>query len=221
MTTATQAIRDFYAVLDRDDEQLARALVGPGGARVLQVRLKPRSTNDRSLARPSGRESENLYNVEAAELVRVAGMARRICDEVGAALIVNDRVDVALAVDADGVHLGQTDLPIAAARTIAGVCLWIGVSTHDLDQVRAACSAGADYIGFGPIFHTTTKANPAPVQGLDGLRAVPVVAIGGITPERAAAIYETGAAAICAIGAVNDTPDVGERASKMRRQSHG
>src|SRR5512140_1503160 len=91
------AIRGFYAVLDRDDEALAEALVS--SARVLQVRIKPR----RGRADP-------------AEVVRIARMARRICDAAGAALIVNDRIDIALAAGAEGVHLGQADLPIGAAR---------------------------------------------------------------------------------------------------------
>jgi thiamine-phosphate diphosphorylase len=160
------AISGFYAVLDRDDEALAQALVRE--ALVLQVRIKPRD----------GR-------ADAADLVRIARMARRVCDAAGAALIINDRVDVALAAGADGVHLGQTDLPLADARRIAPD-LWIGVSTHNLAQVREACGAGADYLGFGPVFPTTTKQNPDPVQGLDGLRAAalaagdhPIVAIGG------------------------------------------
>ncbi|MEO7732585.1 MAG: thiamine phosphate synthase [Kofleriaceae bacterium] len=187
-------IRGFYAVLDRDDEALARALVAT--ARVLQVRIKP----------PGGR-------CDAVDLVRIARMARRVCDEVGAALIVNDRIDVALAVGADGVHLGQHDVPIADARRISGA-LWIGISTHDLAQVREACAAGADYLGFGPVFQTTTKEQPDPVQGLAGLAAavtaaagVPVVAIGGITARDAQEIYRSGAHALCAISAVNATPD--------------
>jgi thiamine-phosphate pyrophosphorylase len=200
------AICGFYAVLDRDDPALARALVGE--ARVLQVRLKP-------AAGP----------VDAGELVRVARMARRICDDAGAALIVNDRVDVALAVDADGVHLGQTDLPIEDARRIAPD-LWIGVSTHNVAQVRAACEAGADYLGFGPVFATTTKANPDPVQGLEGLLAAvaaaggrPVVAIGGITVETAGEVYRTGAHAICAIRAVNGARDSRDAARQLARPS--
>src|SRR4051812_24782394 len=124
------AIRGFYAVLDREDEALAGALVA--ASRVLQIRIKPRD----DLA-------------DAGQLLRVARLARRLCDAAGAALIVNDRLDVALAAGADGVHLGQTDLPLAEARRIAPD-LWIGVSTHNLDQVRAACDAGADYLGFGP-----------------------------------------------------------------------
>ena len=198
------AICGFYAVLDRDDPALARALAGE--ARVLQVRIKPAAGA-----------------VDTGELVRIARMARRICDDAGAALIVNDRVDVALAVDADGVHLGQTDLPIEDARRIAPD-LWIGVSTHNLDQVRAACKAGADYLGFGPVFATTTKANPDPVQGLEGLVAAvaaatgrPVVAIGGITAKAAGEVYRTGAHAICAIGAVNGARDPRDAARQLAR----
>ncbi len=202
-------IAGFYAVLDREDEALARELVGPGRARVLQVRLKPRGA-----ATPA----------DARDIVRIATLARAICDVAGAALVVNDRVDLALAVGADGVHLGQTDLPIAEARRIAGDRLWIGVSTHDVDQVRIACAAGADYLGFGPMFATTTKANPDAVQGLAGLRAavqaagaVPVVAIGGILPKDVAALYAAGARAVCAISAINDEVDVGAAARSMGR----
>ena len=186
-------IGGFYAVLDRDDIELARRLVGPGGAKILQVRLKPST---------------------AEEQLRVARLARRICDEVGALLIVNDRIDIALAAGADGVHLGQSDVPIAEARRLAPD-LMIGVSTHDLAQVRAACAGGADYLGYGPIYATRTKLHPDPVQGLEALRAavsaaapIPIVAIGGISPRDAREVYATGAAAICAIHAVNEAIDV-------------
>jgi len=196
-------IRGFYAVLDRDDEALAWSLAR--ASRVLQVRIKPRGKG-----------------VDTESLVRIGRMARRVCDQVGIALVINDRVDVALAVDADGVHLGQTDLPLAEARAIVGRRLWIGVSTHDLAQVRAACAAGADYLGFGPVFATPTKLNPDPVLGIAGLQAavslageVPIVAIGGITPEQAASVYATGAAALCAISAVNDAADVTATAARM------
>ena len=186
--------RGFYAVLDRDDEQLARTLVGPGGARVLQVRLKPAGVDD---------------------VVRVARMARRVCTEAGACLIVNDRIDIALAVGADGVHLGQTDIPLADACALVGTRLAIGVSTHDLGQVLRAVDLAPAYIAYGPVFATTTKANPDPVQGIPALGAavkaagsIPVVAIGGITRHAAAQIYATGAASICAISAVNAAHDV-------------
>jgi thiamine-phosphate pyrophosphorylase len=194
----------FYAVLDRDDEALARTLVAH--ARVLQVRLKPAHSRD---------------------ILRVARMARRVCDEAGAWLVVNDRVDLALAAGADGVHLGQADLPIRVARSLAPRLLF-GVSTHDVTQVRAACEAGADYLGFGPVFATRTKPNPGPPQGLAGLRSAveaadgrPIVAIGGITPELAASVYHAGASAICAISAVNDAPDVDAVARQLTYASTG
>jgi len=197
------AIRGFYAVLDRDDEALAHALVSC--ARVLQVRIKPRG----------GR-------CETADLMRISEMARRVCDDAGAALIINDRIDVALAVDADGVHLGQADLPIEAARQIAGD-LWIGVSTHNVEQVRAAIAAGADYLGFGPVFATSTKQQPDPVQGFEGLELAvaaaeghPLVAIGGITAADVAALYRTGVPAICAISAVNDARSPRDAARRFR-----
>jgi len=188
-------VSGFYAVLDRDDEQLARTLVSV--ARILQIRIKPGS---------------------AAEILRVARMARRICTDAGAMLVVNDRVDLALAAAADGVHLGQSDLPISEARRLAPR-LVIGVSTHDVGQVERAVAAGADYLGFGPIFATRTKENPDPVQGIAGLRAAvaaargtPIVAIGGIEPASAREVYAAGASAICAIRAVNHAADVGAAA---------
>lgn len=194
MMNVIEQLRGFYAVLDRDDESLARVLARH--ACILQVRLKPRGKR-----------------IDTDELVRVGRMARDVCDAAGIPLVINDRVDVALIVGADGVHLGQTDLPIAEARALAGARLLVGVSTHDLDQVRIACAAGADYLGFGPVFTTSTKANPDAVQGIEGLRAavasstVPIVAIGGITTAQAPAVFEAGAAAVCAISAVNDTVD--------------
>jgi thiamine-phosphate pyrophosphorylase len=199
----------FYGVVDRDDETLARALVIDGGAKILQVRIKPRGS---------------AASADALDIVRIARMARRVCDEAGASLVVNDRVDIAIAVRADGVHLGQRDLPIADARRIAGDRLFIGVSTHNIEQVRVACAAGADYLGFGPVFATATKANPDAVQGIDQLRAavelagrVPIVAIGGVTPDQASALYAAGASAICAISAVNDVPDVGAVVRSLAR----
>ena len=184
-------ISGCYAILDRDDEALARALCAV--ATVLQVRLKPAS---------------------ARAQLAAARMARRVTRELGALLIVNDRVDLALAVDADGIHVGQDDLPLADVRRLAPGRI-VGVSTHDLAQVGAAVDAGADYLGFGPVFATATKENPDPVVGVDGLAAavrvagpVPVVAIGGIRVEDGPALAATGAAAACAIAAINRAPDV-------------
>lgn len=193
-------VAGFYAILDRNDESLARTLVGPGGARVLQVRVKPAS---------------------GGELWSIATMARRVCDESGALLIVNDRIDVALSVAADGVHLGQLDIPLQEARRCSEELL-IGVSTHRIDQVAEAIAGGADYLGFGPIYKTMTKRNPDPSTGLAGLRAAvaaaggtPIVAIGGITPKDAPELYQAGAAAVCAVAAVNLAPDVAKAARSM------
>ncbi len=196
----------FYAVLDREDEALARTLLA-NGARILQVRLKSR-----------GRR------VGAAEILRVATMARAVCDEHGAKLVVNDRFDLALLAKADGVHLGQTDLHVDRVRELVGDKLFIGVSTHNAAQVRAALRLDPDYIAYGPVFETATKENPDPVQGLEALSratelagSTPVVAIGGITADRVAAVYATGAAAICAISAVNEAADVGLAARAFGR----
>lgn len=206
-----QYVRGFYAVLDRDDEALAHQLVSAqgAGARVLQLRIKPD------------------IPLTANELCRLGRMARAVCDQHGAALIVNDRLDVALACQADGCHLGQDDLPLADARAALAACgrpLWLGISTHNLEQVRAAVAGGADYLGFGPVFATRTKANPDPVVGVAGLAeaaraagSVPVVAIGGIGLEDAAAVYAAGAAAICAISAVNGAADVAKAGRRLRR----
>lgn len=114
-------------------------------------------------------------------------------------LIVNDRADVAALVDAGGVHVGQDDLPAEAARAIVGPERWVGCSTHTLDQVRLADASPADYIAFGPLFPTSTKQPLDPTVGLEGLRRAraltrkPLVAIGGITLERAPRVWRAGA----------------------------
>jgi thiamine-phosphate pyrophosphorylase len=145
----------------------------------------------------------------------VACALRALTKRAHVPFVVNDRVDVALAAGADGVHLGQEDLPLAAARELAGTRLVIGVSTHTPAQAEAAARAGADYLGFGPVFATSTKANPDPVQGVAMLaeavrRAapVPVVAIGGIGLAQVEEIAASGAAAACVISGVNSAPDV-------------
>ena len=131
---------------------------------------------------------------------------RRLTRNFNAVLIINDYADIALAVDADGVHLGQEDLPLNAARKIMGEKI-IGISTHNLEQAKAAEAGGADYIGFGPIFHTTTKDAGKPV-GIDGLRLVkknvniPVVAIGGINLDNIEAVVDAGADAVAVASAI-------------------
>jgi thiamine-phosphate pyrophosphorylase len=149
----------------------------------------------------------------AAAMRDIAAQLLPLCRRAGVPFCVNDRLDVALAVGADVVHLGQDDLPLADARRVAAGRLVIGFSTHDAAQARAAAGGGADYIGFGPVFATRTKENPDPVVGLAELRAVsaavsvPVVAIGGITLDRVAAVAAAGAAAAAVISAVAEAPD--------------
>jgi thiamine-phosphate pyrophosphorylase len=131
----------------------------------------------------------------------------------GARVIVNDRLDVALASGAAGVHLGQSDLPLADARRIARDRLIIGVSTHDVAEARAAEAGGADYVGFGPMFATPSKADALPPRALAALRAVraalriPIVAIGGISEATAGGVLAAGADAVAMIGALAAAPD--------------
>lgn len=141
------------------------------------------------------------------DLVDLARTARQHCQQAAALLIVNDRADVAKLIDADGVHLGQDDLPPTAARQWLGPNAIIGVSTHSLDQARGAVAQGvADYLGFGPVYATSSKLNPDPVQGITTLRKVcaavplPVVAIGGITTATVAEVLAAGASSVAMIG---------------------
>lgn len=141
------------------------------------------------------------------------GLAQR-----GARFIVNDRPDIALLAGAGGVHVGQEDLGVEESRAICGEGRWVGVSTHTLEQVAAADRTSADYIAFGPIFPTTTKQNPDSVVGIELLRrarqmtAKPLVAIGGITRERAAGIYGAGADSLAVARDLICAVNPGERA---------
>jgi len=124
----------------------------------------------------------------------------------GVRLIINDRVDITLAVGAAGVHLGQDDLPPEAARKLLGPQAIIGYSTHNMDQAISATKLPIDYVAIGPIFSTTTKSDTAPVLGLDGLRTVrraigefPLVAIGGITLANARDVIDAGADSVAVI----------------------
>lgn len=120
---------------------------------------------------------------------------------------MNDHADIAAAVDADGVHLGQDDLPIAAARKIVGQRI-VGISTHSVVEAVAAAAAGADYIGFGPIFATATKDAGAP-KGIAAIRevcdavSIPVIAIGGITAEQCPAVFAAGASGVAVASALS------------------
>jgi thiamine-phosphate pyrophosphorylase len=135
--------------------------------------------------------------------------ALQMARSAGVKLIINDRVDIALALRADGVHLGQEDMPVDAARRILGDDPLIGFSTHNIDQVRQALRLPIDYLAIGPIFPTTSKCNPDPVVGLDQLKLAceiametPVVAIGGIDRSNASRVLELGASAVAIISAL-------------------
>jgi thiamine-phosphate pyrophosphorylase len=136
----------------------------------------------------------------------------------GVRFIVNDRADIARLANAGGVHVGQEDLGVEEARAVCGQDRWVGVSTHNFEQLAAADRTSADYIAFGPIFPTSTKKNPDPVVGTELLRqarkltAKPLVAIGGITLERAAEVYRAGADSLAVIRDLICAPDPGARA---------
>ena len=194
----------IYAIVDgssaRPPLELVESFVA-GGAAIVQLRLK---------------------EIGAGELLRIARAARTICAR-RAALLVNDRPDVARLAEADGVHLGQEDLPVIAARAILGSKAIVGLSTHSDLEIDGA--EGADYIGFGPIFATGSKpgAPLPPPHGIEGLRRavararLPVVAIGGITAANAGAIAGAGARCAAAIASLCNAADPRAAVEKMRR----
>jgi len=172
-----------------------------GGATVVQYREKEASTK---------RMIE-----EAAELAA-------ICRRFGALFIVNDRLDVALAVDADGLHVGQDDMPARLARSLLGSGKILGVSAGDMDEARRAVDEGADYIGASPVFPTPTKTDAGPALGLSGLAemasasGLPVVAIGGINTTNAREIIAAGAAGIAVVSAIVAADNVESSARSLR-----
>jgi thiamine-phosphate pyrophosphorylase len=183
----------LYPVTDRRLSGLSHAeqveRLCEGGARLIQLREKLLSPKE-------------FYREAEAAL----GAARRW----GARLLINDRADVALALGTDGVHLGQDDLPPEAARALLGEAAIIGFSTHSVAQAAEAARMPVNYVAIGPIFQTSSKENPDPVVGLEGLRRVreslgetmPLVAIGGVTRERARALVGAGADSVAVIGAL-------------------
>ena len=189
------AITDQASAQGRDDLTVARGLLD-GGATCLQYRAK------RETARAQ-------WDVAVA--------LRRITLDRGAVFIINDRVDLALDCGADGVHLGQDDLPIASAKRLARLAgrddLLVGRSTHSLDQALEAEQAGADYIGYGPLYATQTKENNVPPVGVTSLRevvdsiSVPVVAIGGIKLAQLAEVARCGGMHCAIVTALTAAPD--------------
>jgi thiamine-phosphate pyrophosphorylase len=156
-----------------------------------------------------------------SELYAEASVLREFCRET--LFLVNDRVDIALAVAADGVHLGQADLPLAVARKLLGKEKVIGLTVHSIAEARAAEAAGADYLGVSPIFTTRTKLDaglPAGIQLIQQIKSVvkiPLVAIGGINLDNAPEVVRAGADALCAISAVVCRADVRTEIEKFQQ----
>lgn len=196
----------LYAVTDARMSGLSHAeqveRLCAGGASFVQLREKHMSPRDFYL------------EVEAALRVAHACSAR---------LIVNDRADIALAAGADGVHLGQDDLPIKAARSLLGDEAIIGYSTHTVEQAIAAARLPLNYIAIGPVYETSTKERPDPVVGLEGVRrvrdavprSIPLVAIGGITRENARAVLEAGADSVAVVSALLRTEGDPSRITRL------
>jgi len=191
----------LYAIIDPtlltiSELELAEALAG-SGVELVQYRNKTAS-------------SRQFFEI-SRQLASALGPR-------GVRFIVNDRPDIALLTNAGGVHVGQDDLSVEDARAVCGPDRWVGVSTHNLEQLAAADRTSADYIAIGPIFTTATKKNPDPVVGTELLRKArqltkkPLVAIGGITLERAAEVYRAGADSLAVIRDLICAPNPGVRA---------
>jgi thiamine-phosphate pyrophosphorylase len=150
-----------------------------------------------------------------------------LCRSRGVPLLINDRADVAMAVDADGLHVGQDDLPAALARRLLGKGKLLGVSVGSPEEARRAIADGADYLGASPIFATPTKPDAPTPLGIDGMRAltaatrVPIVAIGGINAGNAAAIIAAGASGIAVVSAIVAARDVEAAARELREIVNG
>ena len=201
----------------------------------LYVILDPSVCCDRSLtdvlkeAATAGARLFQYRNKSASmkEAYAEALVLRKVSLDAGVTFIVNDRCDLALAVDADGVHLGQGDLPLDLARKVMGPEKLIGISTHNPDQVRKATAGKPDYLGFGPIFKPGSKQDHDPVVGLEGLRAMrrltslPVFAIGGIQIEQAGEVMRAGANGVAVISAILKAPDISHAVKAFLAQMPG
>lgn len=156
-------------------------------------------------------------------MIGIAGQLKDLCRKAGVTFIVNDRLDWALASEADGIHLGQEDFPIPLARQILGEKAVIGGSAGTLEEARQCLQEGADYIGFGPVFPTASKADAAPASGLELLERVvreirlPIIAIGGLNPKNISSVMQTGVYGIAVISAVCCQKDPREATQNLRR----
>jgi thiamine-phosphate pyrophosphorylase len=163
----------------------------------------------------------------AREVLQTSRQLAEAARKQGATFIVNDRPDLAYLADAHGVHVGQDDLSVEQARAIVGQDRWVGVSTHNPEQFQQAIATSADYVAIGPIFGTTSKANPDPVVGTELIRRLrpltdkPIVAIGGIRLENAAEVIEAGADSVAVISDILSAPDPSSRARQFLERLQG
>ncbi len=163
-------------------------------------------------------------DLPAAELLPLARQLRDLTRSYAARLLINDRIDLALAVQADGVHLGGHSLPADVARRLVGPELLIGISTHSCAEISRAAAQGADFVTFGPVYATPSKAAFGAPQGLQALAkachgsTLPVFALGGMTPERTTEVMRSGAAGIALISAILASPDPRSAASAFNQQ---
>lgn len=155
------------------------------------------------------------------EMLAHSQRIKNLCTKAGISFIVNDRLDIAMASEADGVHLGQDDFPIPLARKILGEDIFIGGSAATLEEARKCFEEGAAYVGFGPVFPTSSKDDAGPVSGIELLRQVveavpvPIIAIGGITPQNTQAVMQAGAKGIAVISAVCCAQDPKDATRKL------
>ena len=195
-------VTDRTLSLGRSTVEVVRAAIR-GGVSCVQLREKGCSTR---------------------EFMDEARLLKALLAGTGVPLFINDRLDVALAVGADGVHLGQNDLAIADARRLVGNRMIIGISAESVADAVRAEAEGADYIGASPVFTTPTKTDTAPPLGLDGLRAIrravrlPLVAIGGIDADNAAQVLRAGADGLAVVSAIVSAPCPRTAAAALRQQ---
>jgi len=159
-------------------------------------------------------------NTPTKELYHEAHKLRQICKHYDVKFIVNDRIDIALAVDADGVHLGQDDMPYPVARKLLGKKKIIGISTHSVKEARLAEFSNVDYIGVGAIFSTTTKNDVTPhgiqlIEDIKNVVNIPIVAIGGINMNNFESVISAGASALCSISDIVGHHDMKNRIEKI------
>ncbi len=213
----------LYAIIDaallKTSELSFTEMMAESGVELLQYRNKRASS--RQLFEISQSISAKLSAAAAKRARETHAGSHSGAPLAGPRFIVNDRADIALVVNAGGVHVGQEDLRVEEARGIVGGSRWVGVSTHSLEQLDVADKTSADYIAFGPVFPTSSKENPDPVVGLDLLREArrhtrkPLVAIGGITLERAADVYRAGADSLAVMRELIVCDDPASRAAQF------